>query len=536
MTATPSPVTGASTTPVSYALTGLTPNTKYYFRVKAVSTGSAFTTYGAVKTFTTLPAPTATTVAASGVTATGATLNGTVNNENNPSTTVTFCYKATTTISSTCTGATSVTATQSPVTGSSATPVSYALTGLTPNTEYFFRVEAVGGGATVYSSTVLNFTTPHGAPTATTTAATSITATAATLNGTVNNENNTSTAVTFCYKATPTFATCTGATSVTATPATATGASTTPVSYSLTGLTPNTKYFFQVKAVSTGSAFTTYGSVLTFTTLPAPTATTVAASGVTATGATLNGTVNNENNPSTTVTLCYKATTTISATCTGATSVTATQSPVTGSSATPVSYALTGLSPNTKYFFRVEAVGGGATVYSSTVLNFTTTHEAPTATTDAATGVTATGATLNGTVNNENNTSTAVTFCYKATTTISSTCTGATSVTATQSPVTGGSATPVSYALTGLAPNTEYFFRVEAVSTGNAFTVYSSTVLNFTTPHEPRSPQPQRRPASRPPVPPSTAQSTTRTTPRARSPSATRQRRPSHRHAPGPPR
>ena len=150
MTATPATATGASATPVSYALTGLTPNTKYFYRVKAVSTGNAYTVYGSVLTFTTLPAPTATTDAATSVTATGATLNGTVNNENNPSTTVTFCYKTTT--FSTCTGATSVTATQSPVTGGSATPVSYALTGLAPNTEYFFRVEAVGGGATVYSS------------------------------------------------------------------------------------------------------------------------------------------------------------------------------------------------------------------------------------------------------------------------------------------------------------------------------------------------------------------------------------------------
>ncbi len=42
------------------------------------------------------------------------------------------------------------------------------------------------------------------------------------------------------------------------------------MSYALTGLAPNTKYYFQVKAVSTGNAYTTYGSVLTFTTLNGP--------------------------------------------------------------------------------------------------------------------------------------------------------------------------------------------------------------------------------------------------------------------------
>ncbi len=373
VTATQSPVTGSTATPVSYALTGLAPNTKYYFQVKAATTGNTYTVYGSVRTFTTThESSTAVTNPATSVSTTSATLNGTVNNENNTSSTVTFCYKATTTISATCTGATSVTATPSPVTGASATPVSYALIGLAPNTKYYFRVEAAttGNTYTVYG-TVKTFTTTHQAPTATTNAATSLTATGATLNGTVNNENNTSSTVTFCYK-TSAFTTCSGATSVTATQSPVTGASATPVSYALTGLAPNTKYYFQVKAVSTGNAYTVYGSVLTFTTLLAPTATTDAATNVTATRATLNGTVNNENNPSTTVTFCYKTST--FSTCSGATSVTATQSPVTGGSATPVSYALTGLTPNTEYFFRVEAVGGGETVYSSSVLNFTTTH------------------------------------------------------------------------------------------------------------------------------------------------------------------
>jgi uncharacterized protein YjiK len=97
----------------------------------------AGTTYGADATFTTLAvAPTATSIAASSISGTTATLNGTIN-ANNASTTVTFEYGLTTSYG------TSVTAAQSPVTGTSVTPVSYALTGLTPNATYHYRVVGV---------------------------------------------------------------------------------------------------------------------------------------------------------------------------------------------------------------------------------------------------------------------------------------------------------------------------------------------------------------------------------------------------------
>ena len=115
-----------------------------------------------------------------------ATLNGTVN-ANGLSTTVTFEYGTTTSYGST------VTANQSPVTGNSITNVSADISGLTPCTTYHFRVKAENSEGTVYGIPIwyidetefATFTCSHG-PTVTTLAATNISTTGATLNGTVN--------------------------------------------------------------------------------------------------------------------------------------------------------------------------------------------------------------------------------------------------------------------------------------------------------------------------------------------------------------
>ena len=95
--------------------------------------------------FTYVVAPTATTNAATSITATGATLNGSIN-ANNASTTVTFEYGLDTSYG------TIVTADQSPVTGSTATPVSKAITGLTAGTTYHYRVTGINAGGTANGS------------------------------------------------------------------------------------------------------------------------------------------------------------------------------------------------------------------------------------------------------------------------------------------------------------------------------------------------------------------------------------------------
>lgn len=138
---------------------------------------------------------------------------------------------------------------------------SSAVTGLAQNTTYYYRVCAdkttvTGEGA---RSNIQSLTTLI-LPTVTTNAASGIAARKATLNGTVN-ANNTSTTVTFEYGLDTDYGT-----TVTATPGTVTGTTETPVSASLTDLIPNQTYHYRVSGVNTGGPAN--GLDATFTTPP----------------------------------------------------------------------------------------------------------------------------------------------------------------------------------------------------------------------------------------------------------------------------
>jgi phosphodiesterase/alkaline phosphatase D-like protein len=178
-----------------------------------------------------------------------------------------------------------------------------------------------------------------------------------------------------------------------------------------------------------------------------PTATTGAAGSITLSGATLNGTVN-ANNASTTVTFEYGLTVGYGS------SVPATQSPVTGTTDTSVSAAITSLNPGVTYHFRVDATNSGGTTNGS---DATFTTLAPTATTQAADGITIIGATLHGSVNPTGVAVTAVIFDYSTDTSYNL------HATATQTvPITGTTDTLVSAAISSLNPGVIYHYRVDA--------------------------------------------------------------------------
>ena len=299
------------------------------------------------------------------------------------------------------------------------------------------------------------------APSATTGAATGVSNAGATLNGIVNAKGS-STTVTFEYGTDAGYGT-----TVTADQSPVTGSTDTAVSKTIGGLAPDTTYHYRVVGVNADG--TTNGVDITFTTLPdAPSATTGVATAVSSSSATLNGVVNAKGS-STTVTFEY-------GTDAGyGTTVTADQSPVTGNANNAVSKAVSGLAPNTTYHYRVVGVNVVGTT-NGVDITFTTSSDAPSATTGAATGVSNAGATLNGVVNAKGS-STTVTFEYGTDTSYGTT------VTADQSPVTGSTDTAVSKTIGGLAPDTTYHYRVVVV---NAVGTTNGVDITFTTlPHTP---------------------------------------------------
>ena len=433
------------------SITGLSPSTTYH--VRAYATYSAGAAYGSDVTFTTsAAAPTVTTGSATSVTATSGTLNGTVN-PNSASTTVTFEYGTDTIYGST------VTAAQSPVTGTSNQAVSAIITGLTSGIAFHFRVKATNSGGTNYGEDQV-FTTSS-APTVTTNSAASVTSDTASLNGTVN-PNGLATTYYFEYGTTTNYGLTTGLKSA--------GSEWSAISVNsfVSGISPSTTYHFRLTA--TNSLGTTYGNDQSFTTSTAtPIATTNSATSVTANSATLNGAVN-PNGASTTTIFEYGTTTGYGST------VTATQSPLTGSSSQSVSANLTSLTQGVAYHFRVKATNSAGTVYGNDQ-TFTTPTTGPTVTTGSATSVTSNSATLNGTVN-PNGTETTYYFQYGTTTSYGST-------TTSTSAGAGTSDVSVNASLTGLSTGTTYHFRLAA--TNSAGTVYGSDVT-FATISEQGSP------------------------------------------------
>jgi hypothetical protein len=378
--------------------------------------------------------PICVTTAATGVTGNAATLNGTVN-ANGASTTVTFQYGLTTSYGSTVPG---VPAT---VNGSTVTPVLAAISGLTNNTTYHFRVVGVNSNGTTNGND-MTFTTLGPPPTVITTAATGIGSSTATLNGTVN-ANNLSTAVSFNYGLTTSY----GSTAP-GIPSPVSGNTTTPVSGAIAGLTPNTTYHFQVSGTSLNG--TSNGNDMTFTTTgPPPTVVTTAATGVTGTTATLNGTVN-ANGVVSTVTFEYGLTLAYGTTVPG---VPAT---VSGNTATAVSAALTGLLPGNTYHFRVDGVNSNGTSYGND-MTFITPALAPIIITYAATNTTASSATLNG-LANANGVSTTLWFDWGLTAIYGTTVAG------TPATTTGNISTQFSTNLVGLTNGTTYHYRARGVN------------------------------------------------------------------------
>jgi hypothetical protein len=231
--------------------------------------------------------------------------------------------------------------------------VNTPISGLTANTTYHYRllgIPTTSGQANITGED-MSFTTLPLAPVVTTTAATAIAPFGATLNGTVN-PNGVNATVTFEYGLTTAYGT-----TVSATPGTVTGSIASDVMAVVPGLLPLTTYHYRVVAANFNESAN--GNDMTFTTLPTPASvTTLAASNIIAHTATLNGSVN-ANNQTNTVTFEWGLTTAYG------NIATASPSSVSGNSVTQVSAAVSGLNYATVYHFRCVANGPGGVINGS---------------------------------------------------------------------------------------------------------------------------------------------------------------------------
>ncbi len=283
---------------------------------------------GAVSGSTTAIPPVASTLFASNIMPTSATLNSLVYPQT-AATTVSFAWGTNDSFGNTNLAATLPS-------GLVGYNVSNRLTGLSQGTEYFYAVVASNANGVAVGN-ISNFTTTI-APVVGTLFASNVTGASATLNGLVY-PKNAATTVSFAWGTTVNL----GSTNLAATLPSELGGY--YVSNTLTGLNPGTQYFYAVVASNANGVVV--GNIFGFITTTAPVVGTLFASNVTSTSATLNGLVYPKN-AATTVSFAWGTTVSL-----GITNLAAALPSELGGYY--ISNNLTGLSPGTQYFYAVVA-------------------------------------------------------------------------------------------------------------------------------------------------------------------------------------
>ena len=372
-----------STTPQAKTATGafqanlsdLDGDTTYYFRAKADG-GIYGTSYGAEATFTTSKVPpSVTTDNATAVAATSATLNGFLNSKGT-ATTVNVSLDWGTTPGGPYPNSTPPQAMTNPG------PFQANISGLTALTTYYFRASADGGVQGTAQGAECSLTTGSTPPSVSTGAATNITASSATLNGSLHDLGTAATVnVSFQW----------GTTSGVYSDQTTPQAMNVPGNFNanLTGLSDNTTYYYRAMADG-GAHGTSYGTEHAFTTsaLP-PSVTTNAATDMTTNTAFLNGNLTALGTaPVDNVSFLYGTTP-------GGPYPNLTPAQIKTSTGA-FQAGVTGLSPFTTYYFKAKADGGTYGTSYGAELNFITNHLSPVVGTGGATDIMTNAAILNG--------------------------------------------------------------------------------------------------------------------------------------------
>ena len=324
----------SNVTTTSFELSGLTSNTTYYWHVNATNSGgtSAYSTAWRFTTVAGLQPPTAPVLAAPANGATGVATNPTLTWN---ASTGASSYRVQ--VSTTGEFGTIV------VDQDHLTTTSYALSGLTGNMTYYWRVYAENSAGSSPYSTVWNFTTgapppPPAAPV-------------------LSTPSNGATGI--AVNATLTWNASTGATSYRVQVSTDSGFAATvrdssnivTSSYVASGLAATTTYYWHVSATNSGGT-SAYSTIWKFTTGTPPSAPVLATPANGAAGVAMNPTLTWNSSSGAT---SYRVQTSTDSTFA---STIADQSGI-----TTTTYGLSGLSANTKYFWHVNATNGGGNEY-----------------------------------------------------------------------------------------------------------------------------------------------------------------------------
>jgi MYXO-CTERM domain-containing protein len=327
---------------------------------------------------------------------------------------------------------------------------------------------------------VLSFTTLS-APSVTTEAATDLTSSTATLNGSAD-PNLSATTAWFRFSETDP-GTCDDAfgTRAPAAGGTAVGAGNSPVAYSeaITGLLPGTTYYFC--AIASNGVGTSFGEVLSMTTsVEAPSVTTEPPTNVAADSATLNGSAIPNGGAATG---WFRFDTTDPGSCDDSFGV---RAPAAGGSmlgaglqSVAFSEMIAGLEPGATYYYCAIASNSEGTAFGE-VVSFVTGAAPPSVTTEQATDIQGTSATIAGTATPNGS---ATTGWFRYGDVDPGTCDDSFGK---RAPTTGGVAlgdgtdpAPFTQLLTGLEPNHTYYYCAAASNmVGGAM---FGEVLSFTT-------------------------------------------------------
>jgi hypothetical protein len=424
-------------------------------------------------------APAATTDSATSLAGTSATLNGT----GTPGGTAAggwFRYSTVSPGTGNDTFGTRVPTSGATALGSGTSPVAYSrgIAGLSAGTAYYYCA-IVSNSMGVAFGTVQSFTAPL-PPAATTTAATSLAGTSATLNGTCN-PGGAATTGWFRYSTVhPGAANDSFGTRAPASSGSALGAGSSPVPYSqgISGLIAGTTYYYC--AIAENAEGLSFGSILSLTTsATAPAATTDSATSLAGTSATLNGT-GTPGGASTTGWFRYSTVSPGTGNDTFGTRVPTSGATALGSGTSPVAYSrgIAGLSAGTAYYY-CAIVSNSMGVAFGTVQSFTAPLP-PAATTTAATSLAGTSATLNGTCN-PGGAATTGWFRYSTVHPGAANDSFGTRAPASSGTALGSGSSPVAYSqgISGLIAGTTYYYCAIAQ---NAEGLAFGTVLSFTTP------------------------------------------------------